>query len=160
MSEIKVRPAAGDDQQFLKEVYFSTRAGEMAAFSWDEAQIIAFLEMQFQVRQQAYRMQFPNAEYSIVTVGEDDVGCLTVERSADRIRLVDIAILPEYRENGIASKAIKQLQEEADQTSKPIGLRVDKTNDTAMRVYKKHSFVITGETQVLYEMEWRGTADK
>lgn len=155
MSEIVVRQAAAADEKFLREVYFSTRVDEVSAFGWDPAQQAAFLDMQFRVRQQAYKIQYPDADYSIIVFGGNDAGSLIVDRSDNSICLTDVAVLPQFRGNGIATYLIGQLQSEAAASSRSLLLQVDKTNVAARRLYEKLNFVVCVEGQLDDEMEWR-----
>jgi len=147
---IEKRDATPNDEEFLRKLYHSTRSDEVKAFGWDEAQQESFLDMQFRMQQNAYRMQYPNAEHSVIVCDRNAVGRLIVDRSGSETSLTDIAILPEFRGRGIASNLIKELQDEA----KSIILSVDKQNQVARHVYEKHGFVITGETEFMYGMRW------
>lgn len=155
MSEIIVRQAAAADEKFLREVYFSTRVDEVSAFGWDSGQQTAFLDMQFRVRQQAYKIQYPDADYSVIVFRGNDAGSLIVDRSDNRICLTDVAVLPQFRGNGIATYLIGQLQSEAAASSRSLLLQVDKTNVAARRLYEKLNFVVSVEGQLDDEMEWR-----
>lgn len=154
-TKIKLRPVADADDEFLFAVYCSVRRAEVAAFGWDEAQQNAFLRMQFTSRASAYKMQFPVAEYSIVVFDEAPAGSLIVCRTDHQISLTDIAVLPEYQKNGIGTFVVEQLKGEATRSNRPLVLRVDKTNIAAKKFYERRGLVVTGETQILYEMEWR-----
>ncbi|MFM9905539.1 MAG: GNAT family N-acetyltransferase [Pyrinomonadaceae bacterium] len=155
MGDICLRVPTDEDDDFLFGVYSTTRREEVAAFGWDEAQQIAFLRMQFSMRQRSYKMQFPDAEHSIILYDAARAGQMIIDRQPRSIRLTDIAVLPEYRRLGIAAYLIRQLQAEAKGSDKPLVLSVDKSNVLAKDIYEKNKFVVTAETQLLYEMEWR-----
>ena len=112
--------------------------------------------MQFTMQQRAYKMQYPNAEHSIILNVEFPAGRMIVDRAAAQISLTDIAILPGFRKNGIATRLIKQLQDEAAASGKPLALSVDKNNSPALRLYKSLGFLMTGESEFIHEMEWKG----
>ena len=154
-SNISLRSVREDDKEFLCELYCSTRRDEVAAFGWDDAQIEALLRMQFTSRASAYKMQFPRAEHSVIFFAEKPAGSLIVNRTDEGISLTDIAVLPEYQKRGIATHFISLLKVEASSNNKPLVLRVDKTNSSAKKLYEKLGLVVTAETQILYEMEWR-----
>lgn len=156
MSEIVVRQASDEDEQFLREVYFSTRADEVSAFGWDTEQQSMFLDMQFRVRRQSYKIQCPAAEYFVVEVSGRDAGSLIVDRSTKNIRLVDIAIKPEYRGHGVATYLIKMLQTEAVALAGAVLLQVDIANSRAKCLYEKNGFAVTAATQIYFEMAWNG----
>ena len=112
--------------------------------------------MQFTSRASAYKMQFPMAEYSIVVFNEAQAGSRIVCRTDQHISLTDIAVLPEFQKNGIGTYVVEQLKGEAARSNRPLVLRVDKANIAAKKFYEGLGLVVTGETQILYEMEWRG----
>ena len=152
---VSFRAIEESDEQFLRDVYFSTRLDEVSAFGWDPAQQTAFLDMQFSVRRQAYGIQYPEAEYKIVLVDGVQAGSMIVDRAGDSIGLTDIAILPEFRGKGIATHLIEQLQAEATASSRPLVLTVDKANVAARQLYEKLNFVVKAEGQLADVMEWR-----
>lgn len=152
--EIQIRDAVDGDEAFLREVYFSTRAAEVAIFGWDDVQTRAFLEMQFELRERAYAMQFPGAVSSIILVAGEPAGRMIVERRDAEISLTDIAVLPQFQGRGIASQLIGRLQAEASAAGVPLVLSVDRTNDHASKLYEKLGFVVTGETQMNFSMQW------
>ena len=156
---ISRRTASETDDEFLFDLYCSTRSTEVAQFGWQPEQVEAFMRMQFTMRQQAYRRQFPSADHSIILVGDTPSGGLIVDRSDKRISLTDIALLPQFQGKGIATCFIRKLQQEAADASKPLALKIDKANTRAFDLYKKLGFTINGESQLMYEMEWVSEAE-
>lgn len=152
--KISLRPAGPDDDEFLSKVYASTRAEEVAAWGWPQAQQDAFLKMQFNAQQQAYKWQFPEAQHSIILCDEARAGRLIVVRTDQEIRLTDIALLPEYRNAGAGTFFVKDLQAQAREAGLPARLRVAKTNLAARRLYERLDFAVTGESDTHFMMEW------
>jgi GNAT superfamily N-acetyltransferase len=121
-----LRPVAAGDEDFLLRLYASTRADEMALVDWSAEQKAAFLHMQLQAQTTHYRAYYPNAQYYIIQrTTTMPLGRLIIDRSADSILIVDIALLPEYRGAGIGTAIIQQLLDEAAGTHLPIILRVE-----------------------------------
>ena len=147
---IELRPVAPDDEEFLCELYHSTRGDEVAAFGWPAGEQKAFLTMQFTMQQNAYKMQYPDAEHSVILCDGVPSGQMMVNRSADELLLTDISVLPEFRHRGIASQLLRQLQTQAA----AIVLSVDKQNAAARRLYEKHGFTTTGENELMFTMRW------
>jgi ribosomal protein S18 acetylase RimI-like enzyme len=154
---VTLRPVAESDQDFLYQVYASTRRAEVAAWGWNEAQQDAFLRMQFTMQQRAYEMQYPQAAHDIILLDDEPIGRLLVVRSADQIQLTDISLLTAYRGRGIGSQLITKLLDEADRTGSKVGLQVLKKNPAA-RLYERLGFIRTGEHDLYFLME-RPTAD-
>lgn len=151
---VSLRPAQTQDEPFLFRVYASTRAEEMALVGWDAEQQQAFLQMQFNAQTQYYRMQYPNAESKIISRDDTPVGRLIVHRSNDEILLMDIALLPEYRNAGMGTTLIRALQSEAEKIHKPLHLHVEPFNP-AMQLYKRLGFIKIDESGIYHLMEWR-----
>jgi len=117
-----LRPAELTDETFLETVYAETRRGELVVLNWSREQENDFFKMQFRLQNQAYKMQFPDADYLVVELDKMPIGSLIVERAGE-IRLVNIALLPEFRSRGIGAFLLKQLQTEAQAADKPLALR-------------------------------------
>lgn len=159
LSEINIeqiileKPPAGD-APLLEAVYFSTRSEEFAALGWPDEALAAFLKTQFEFQKSSYALQFPGAENSIIKCGEKPAGRLIVDRSEKEIRLVDIALLPEFRNLGIGGKIISNLIEEARSEKKTLTLQVLKSNEAAFRLYLRMGFGVTREDEIYVSMEY------
>ena len=151
---IQLRPVALEDEQFLYEVYRSTRADELAHVPWDEAQLKMFLKMQLKARDQSYLMHYPELDDDIILSQDEKVGRLIVVRTSEQLRLADIALLPEYRHTGIGTSLIKELMLEAEESGKPLRLQVEKPNVQARRLYLRLGFITTGENLTHFQMEY------
>lgn len=153
--KIELINATESDEKFLAEVYTSTKVDEFAPLGWDEEQLAQFLAMQYGIQKQAYRLQFPDAENLIVGLDEKKIGRMIVERNASEIRLVDISLLPPFRNLGVGTKIISDLLNEAEAQDLPLTLQVARNNPSAFRLYQKLGFQITGEDEMYISMEWK-----
>src|SRR6266550_6507087 len=106
----RLRAATPDDEQFLRAVDAGTRAEELARTLWSAEQKRAFIEMQFAAQDAHYRRHYPTAQYSIIEVQEVPAGRLYLDRWEKEIRIIDIALLPEYRRAGIGTKCLRFFQ--------------------------------------------------
>jgi ribosomal protein S18 acetylase RimI-like enzyme len=153
-ASITLRAAVPEDERFLFKVYASTRADEMAVLGWNAAQAELFLSMQFRAQQGAYGMQYETADHRIIMVDHEPVGRILVNRTEEEILLVDIALLAEYRNAGIGSRLIRELQREAAQAGVPVNLHVLKSNGAAARLYERLGFRSVGGDSVYSQMTW------
>ncbi|MDX6303486.1 MAG: hypothetical protein QOI77_455, partial [Blastocatellia bacterium] len=80
-------------------------------------------------------------------------GRLIVERREHEIRLIDLALLPEHRNNSIGGFLIRKLQNEARQEEKPLRLQVIRFN-RAINLFERLGFARTSETGTHFQMEW------
>lgn len=69
--------------------------------------------------------------------------------------LVTGGLLPDYRNRGLGSDLFKFLTDESLKRKLPVRLEVLKTNQRAFKVYEKLSYTVTGETDKIYQMEYR-----
>lgn len=153
-----LRATTENDASFLFAVYASTRAEEMARWNWSAAQIDAFLKMQFAAQQRAHHTAFPRADRSMIVLhAEMAAGIWVVNRTAEEIRLVDIALLPEHRGKGIGVRLIGALLEEAGAHGVPVRLSVAKSNRAA-RLYTRLGFAPTTDDGVYMGLEWSRAA--
>jgi Acetyltransferases len=150
---LTLRPVTAADEQFLFEVYASTRAEELAAWGWNAAQQEQFLRLQFMAQKGGYSAQYPGADNAIIVLDGKDIGRLYFIRSEKHIVLIDFALLPEYRGRGLGGELLKRVLDEVTRDKKTCRLQVLKTN-RAMRLYKRLGFLKTGESGMYFEMEW------
>jgi ribosomal protein S18 acetylase RimI-like enzyme len=146
MSELSLRPPRPEDQPFLLQLFRSSRP-ELAMLPE------SLVSVQFRGQTLSYDAQFPHADYQIVLLNEQPVGRLVVDRSAERIHLIDIALLPEGRGNGIGTTLLQGLQGEAARASLPLRLSVYEANP-ARRLYERLGFTVTGSQPPYLFMEW------
>jgi len=151
---VTLRPVAPGDEPFLRALYGSTREGELAPLGWTALQVDAFLDMQFRARQLQYRSQFPGAGDCVVLVGGDPAGRLYVDRGEALIRIVDIAMAPDYRGQGAGTALLGGLIEEASAAGKVVELHVEPSNP-AQRLYRRLGFVEAGAASPYLRMQWR-----
>lgn len=155
---ISLRTAAPEDRALLRDIYGSTRMDELKQTDWDDEKKAAFVEHQFEAQDEYYRKKvYPDSDYSLILYNDVPVGRLYVERHLikDTIRIIDISLLPDFRNKGIGRVLIQQLQEEAAATGKTLTIHVEQFNQ-AMRLYERLGFQKIKETHgVYYLMEWK-----
>src|SRR5918992_147083 len=138
-SAVSLRPAEEGDEPFLYRVYASTRAAELALTGWDQEQQEAFLRQQFGAQQVHYRQRFQGAAFQVVLCEGVPAGRLYVARGADEIRIVDIALLPQWRNAGIGTALLRDLLAEGEGAGKRVSIHVERFNP-ALRLYARLGF--------------------
>ena len=89
--------------------------------------------------------------------GRRAVGRLYVARWTGEIRIVDIALLPEFCNRGIGTTLLRQLQAEAQDAGKPLRIHVERFNP-ALRLYDRLGFRQIEDKGVYLFLEWRPAA--
>jgi ribosomal protein S18 acetylase RimI-like enzyme len=147
------RAVAPADEELLYRIYASTRTEELAPVPWTEAQKEAFLRMQFQAQSLDYAGNHPDAAFQVILVNGEPAGRLYVDRSEDALLIVDIALLPEHRGNGVGGAILRGLLAEAAAAGKPVRIHVEQMNP-ALRLYERLGFRRTGDGGIYLLMEW------
>ena len=150
---ITLRPIRPEDAPFLLTVYASTREPELAAVEWDMAQKAAFVAMQFDAQHAYYQEHYAGAAFDVIHVDDRPAGRLYVAREADEIRIVDIALLPDFCNRGLGTTLLRGLQSEAATAGKPLRIHVERFNP-AMRLYERLGFHPIADRGVYLFMEW------
>jgi len=153
LNAILVRAERPSDEVFLFELYASTRQEELDAWGWPPEMRNAFLTLQFKASQGQHQA-CPDAEFQIILLDGVNAGRMIVQRTCEGLHLVDIALLPQYRNAGIGTALLRRITGEAAAANKPLRLSVLK-GSRAGRLYQRLGFVKTGETAMRLEMEWR-----
>jgi GNAT superfamily N-acetyltransferase len=151
--EITLRNIQPVDEEFLFTVYASTRVDEMSLVAWGDSQKETFLRMQFHAQHQQYQFTYPNAINQIIEFNGIPIGRLMVDRSANETILVDIALLPDFRNLGLGTSLLRSLQEEGKKTT----LHVIRSNPV-VNLYQRIGFIFVGEEAFYSKMEWSPSA--
>lgn len=147
-----LRTFSPDQQDFLFALYADTRQQEVSSFGWPAAQQEAFLRMQFNAQQHWYEMAYPEADHQLIMVDARPVGRILVFRESDAYRLVDIALLSEFRGRGIGTQLLRNLIDKSGKEGLPLRLQVLKSN-RARHLYQRLGFVETGDDGMYCQMQ-------
>jgi ribosomal protein S18 acetylase RimI-like enzyme len=153
------RRANNADEGFLLNLYAQERAAELMLAGLDATQRQMFVQMQFGARQASYAANYPTAMQEIICA-EDGMpaGGILVERTADGMRLIDIAVINGKRGQGLGTEVIRALQQECDTRGLTLKLQVLKGN-TAEKLYRRLGFEVAGEDSLRRQMVWSGAKD-
>jgi ribosomal protein S18 acetylase RimI-like enzyme len=79
-----------------------------------------------------------------------------VARWKDELRIIDIALLPEYRRRGVGSFLLDRLREEASGNALPLRIHVERHN-AARALYERLGFRAVADRGVYLFLEWRAS---
>jgi ribosomal protein S18 acetylase RimI-like enzyme len=151
---ITLRPETDDDLDLLRRVYAASRDREMALLiSWSAAQKDEFLAQQFHAQRHHYRSHYPGASFDVIEQDTRPIGRLYVARPEQEIRLMDIALLPECRNQGIGGSLCEALLDEARDERRVVSLHVEDDNP-AKRLYERLGFRDVAEVTFYRLMHW------
>jgi len=143
-----LRPAMPADAEFEHRLYASTRDDlrPLGPEVFD-----GLVGMQFRAQSMSIRLDHPEADRKIVVVDDGPVGRLIVDDSGEQIEVLDVALLPEYRSQGIGTSLLRSVLAEADRMGRAIALHVEKRS-RAVHLYERLGFVISGDAGLYFEM--------
>lgn len=151
---IVLRPSTAEDQPFLFRVYVYTRVAELAQVPWTAEEKTAFCAQQFLAQDADYKGRYPRGRFDVVEVAGEPVGRLYVAEAGDELRILDIALLPEWYGRGVGTHLLSRLVEEAREKGLTAVLHVEHFNDGARRLYERLGFAETARGEVYARMEW------
>lgn len=152
---ITLRPVGPADDAFLFRVYASTRSEELAPVPWTEEQKQTFLLQQFRAQSAYWGEHYAGADLRIVEVDGAAAGRFYVHRGSREIRLVDIALLPEYRQAGIGTRLVEELLAEAEARGLPVTAHVEVFNP-ARSLYERLGFAAVEDRGAYLFLKWTG----
>ncbi len=151
---LTLRPIQTGDEEFLCRVYASTRAEELLPLPWSEEQKAAFLRAQFAAQHRYYQESYTSSRFDLVLVGGRPAGRLYVARWPEELRVIDIALLPEFRRRGIGTALLGRLLDEAKSLALPLRIHVERFNP-ALAFYERLGFRQIEDRGVYLFLEWR-----
>jgi len=151
--DITFRAIENSDLDFLLSLYASTRAQEMSIVPWPKEQKDAFLTSQFDAQHHYYTEQFPQASFLIVERKGVDAGRVYLDRREHELRLIDIALIPEFRGQGLGTALLMEIFSECRLSAIATRIHVEK-NNPAMRLYLRLGFKPIQDQGVYDLLEW------
>jgi ribosomal protein S18 acetylase RimI-like enzyme len=149
---ITLRPATDADMEFLLALYATTREEELKQVDWTPEQKAAFVHHQFWAQHTHWQANYSDTSWDLILRDGEPVGRLYVARWKDEIRVVDIAVVPEYRGRGLGTRLLRELLEEGDRERKKVSIHVEIFNP-ARALYERLGFAQAGDRGVYLLME-------
>jgi len=140
---VALRPARVDDLAFLERLHAAAMRPHVEA---------TFGPWNAEEQSRRFRASTDPTNHEIVSLDGAPVGCQWVRAHADSLELVRLYLLPAVQRRGIGGDLVARLCARADRAGLPLRLRVLKVNP-AQRLYARHGFRITGETETHLAME-------
>jgi len=154
---ISLRDIQDSDLAVLCKIYGSTRTEELEkGTDWSDEQKNIFIEHQFSAQHEYYQKNYIGAKFYIIEKENVIIGRLYIDFFFEKkgIRIIDITLLPDWRDKNIGSSILKEILEKATQENLKVTIHVESFNP-AMNLYKKLGFTKISETNGIYHlMEW------
>lgn len=151
VSAVSLRPIEDRDMEFLQRL-FTASWPALDQIPISDEQKRQVMQQQFQAQHKHYQTHFPDARFDLILLEGKPAGRIYVDRNDDEIRVLDFALMPEHRNNGIGSKMLSGLMEEAVQARVPIRLWVEAFNPS-FRLFERLGFKPVHDPEVDWEQE-------
>jgi len=149
-----LRPAQDADAGFLQALYASTR-DDLRLLPLPPAQVGQLIAMQQRVHEAGQRAAWPHAETMILEQDGIAAGKAVLDTLGQDWRLVELALLPALRGQGLGAALLAALQARARAQGASIGLAVLRTNLAAVRLYERAGFRFAGGNELQHQMVWQ-----
>ena len=154
---LTLRPATEADEAFLLALYGSTREDELTQVEWGEGQKEQFVRWQFVLQRREYDARFPDADYEVILIDGEPAGRIWTGSDEEQIRLLDIALLPQFQRRGAGTLLLRRLIDAAVREKKLLRHMVFVLNNDAHRFYERLGFVVIEDLGAYRHMEYRPT---
>lgn len=154
-----LRALRDDDLPWLRDVYASTREEEMAGVPWPAQAKRAFLDQQFALQHAHYLQHYADTDFLAIERIDahgraQPIGRYYLQRVSPDHLIVDIALLPEVRGQGVGRLLIEASQRDAHALGRGMHLHVLQHNRAARRLYERLGFVVTHTAGSYDHMRW------
>lgn len=156
---IAYRAEREEDEPFLRALYASTRAEEVAASGWPATVQQAFLEQQFRAQLLDYRSTYRRAEWLVIERAGEPIGRIYLDEMDGPIRIIDISLLPAERGAGLGTAILKDVLAAGRAAGKGASLHV-LARSPARRLYERLGFRQVAEAGLYVLMERPPPASK
>jgi len=157
---VALRHILPGDIPFLMEIYASTRQAEMERISfWTDLMKTEFLNSQFKAQHEYYQKNYIGANFWVIEFENKTIGRLYLHDNfqGKGMRIIDISLLPEYRNRGLGQGIFKDIMKRAANLNIPLTIHVEAFNP-AKNLYTRLGFETISETNGIYHlMEWKHT---
>lgn len=137
---VESRPAAPADEPFLRALGGAVVAERLGQVGLNPEELLTIQEIQFIARRRDRAAQYPGADEELIMLDGRPVGAMLVDRARERILLIDLALMPAARQQGIGTTILTALAEEAARLEVPLRARTQSTNARARRLYARAGF--------------------
>ncbi len=151
--ELALRPALPDDDEFFQELFRSTRR-YLYQIALPESSIDNLVQQQYRLQQTSFAHHSPDACHLVILLSKLPIGKVIIDRTQSSFHIIDLAIVPERRGQGIGTAVLRAIQAAAEKIMYSVELSVDQQNKDAKKLYLSLGFQVTGSSDTHDAMNW------
>jgi ribosomal protein S18 acetylase RimI-like enzyme len=152
-TSLAIRSINENDEEVLFKIYAATRMDELEVTGWTSKQKEDFIRQQFTAQHSYYQTNYNGAYFWVIEQNDKPVGRLYLHPNYEKnsMRIIDIALLPEFRSKGIGSAILKDILNLAEQQGKKVSIHVESFNP-AKSLYERLGFKQRSITNGVYHL--------
>jgi ribosomal protein S18 acetylase RimI-like enzyme len=137
-----LRPAGEEDRAFQRALFAASRTDAPFLAAWPAEQREPFLDSQFHFQTVHYAQAHAGADFLILERDGTPLGRLILDRAGGDWMIVDIAVVPQLRGQGIGTRLLRAVQDGARTAGvSGVVLSVEVMNGAAYALYQRLGFV-------------------
>ena len=148
---VTTRAATEEDEAFLFALFTAVRSPEFAYSSLAPAQLDLLMNIQYAGQKQTYGVQYPGGNHIVLLDGLP-IGRIWFFRGDTEHQLVDISLLPEFRNRGIGGLLVTDAIAAARAAGVQLCCSVAVTNPASLRFHQRLGFQIVGQDEIYYDL--------
>jgi GNAT superfamily N-acetyltransferase len=148
-----LRPCTEADDAFVYDVFCTTWESEVAALpNQNLAQHV--LRIQHIAQERRFAARYPEYQRYIVLHDGEPAGRLYVHETDSTMHVVDLTLMPEFRDQGIGTRLFHDLFRHAEAAGQSITLQVERRNERATMLYTALGFDLVTVDDLDNYFEW------
>ena len=148
---VTTRAATEQDDAFLFALFNAVRSPEFAYAPLAPAQLDLLMNIQYAGQKQTYGAQYPGGNHIVLLDGLP-IGRIWLFRGEAEHQLVDISLMPEFRNRGIGGALVTEAIAAARAAGVRLCCSVAVTNAGSLRFHQRLGFQIVGQDEIYYDL--------
>lgn len=148
-----LRAETPEDFDFVTSLYASVREQELSVSGWSDAEKEKFIRWQSGLQRDHYRKHYPDAWFWIMERAGKAMGRIYVDLRGTDLRLMEVTLVPEWRNQGLGAAVIGALVDFAREQGLFVSLHVEPDNP-AQRLYRRFGFKFVEDRGAYQFLNW------
>jgi ribosomal protein S18 acetylase RimI-like enzyme len=153
MKDILLKERTENDSEFFIKLFGEIKSSELFLDSWPEPVRCQMINMQYNAFMQSITTEFPHHIDYLIWHQSEKAGRLQLDKNKEAYRIINISLLPAFRNKGIGTRIINDILIEANRKGIPVFLEVDRINP-AQNLYFRLGFKVIQQDEIKYSMKY------
>jgi RimJ/RimL family protein N-acetyltransferase len=152
---VRLRPEVSADAAFLCALHDSVKGMELGSLPVGDPVRRQLLDMQYRAMTESYHAAFPDGRFDLIALNGEPIGRLISDLNRGLLRIVYIALLPEWRSRGICTALMRSVLDSPNSSVTLCEATVALDNPASLRLWSRLGFVERTRSETDLVLEWR-----